>query len=230
MSSLDDYTPPAEPVGGRLKRAVDLAVSVPLLVAASPLMLALAVWVKRDSPGPVLFRQQRTGFAGHPFTLLKFRSMVDGAVNMGPGLRVTSTDSRITRSGTVMRKLSLDELPQLINIVRGDMSLIGPRPTMPFHMERYDSRQLRRLDARPGVTGLAQVRGRNAIPWSVRLRHDVEYVETWSPLKDLAIVLRTVAVVMRRSGTYDDSRPVFDLPERPSPGDPPTARPTRHDG
>lgn len=210
---------PAHPVGGRAKRAVDLAVALPLLIALSPLMVAIAIWIRRESPGPALFRQQRTGFAGRPFDLLKFRSMVDGAVNMGSGLRVTSTDSRITRSGRILRSTSLDELPQLINIVRGDMSLIGPRPTMPFHMERYDDDQLRRLYARPGVTGLAQIRGRNAIPWSQRLRHDVEYVDTWSLWKDLRIVLGTVAVVARRHGTYDDTAPVFDLPERPPAGD-----------
>lgn len=230
MADMAPYTPPAEPVGGRLKRGIDLAVAVPLLVATSPLMAALAVWVRRDSPGPALFRQERTGFAGRPFTLLKFRSMVDGAVNMGSGLRVTSTDDRITRSGRLMRKLSLDELPQLINIVRGDMSLIGPRPTMPFHMERYDATQMKRLDARPGVTGLAQIRGRNTIPWSVRLRHDVEYVERWTPWTDLRIVWGTILVVLRGSGTYDDSKPVFDLPERPAPADPPAAPPTPTDG
>jgi len=206
--------PPEGPVGGRAKRALDLAVAVPLLVVAAPAMAAIAVWVRRDSPGPALFRQTRVGYAGRPFTLLKFRSMVVGAQGMGAGLRITSDDDRITRSGRLLRALSLDELPQLVNIVRGDMSLVGPRPTVAAQVARYTPRQRRRLRARPGVTGLAQVRGRNAIPWSVRIEHDIEYVEGWSMRRDLAILARTAAVVLARRGTYDDRAPVFDLPAR----------------
>ncbi len=164
--TLADWT---DPVGGRAKRALDLAVAVPLTVALAPVMAGLALWVRRDSPGPALFRQERIGFAGRPFTLLKFRSMVVGAQGMGAGLRVTSGDERITRSGRVLRRLSLDELPQLVNIVRGDMSLVGPRPTVASQVARYTPAQRRRLRARPGVTGLAQVRGRNSIPWSRRI-------------------------------------------------------------
>jgi lipopolysaccharide/colanic/teichoic acid biosynthesis glycosyltransferase len=203
------------PVGGRAKRALDLAVSVPLTVALAPVMAGIALWVRRDSPGPALFRQTRIGHAGRPFTLLKFRSMVEGAQGMGPGLRVTSDDDRITRSGRVLRRLSLDELPQLINIVRGDMSLVGPRPTVAAQVERYTPRQRRRLMARPGVTGLAQVRGRNSIPWSRRIEYDVEYVDGWSMRRDLVILARTVLVVLGRGDTYNDAVPVFDLPERP---------------
>jgi len=211
--------PPDGPVGGRAKRALDLAVALPLLVALSPVMAAIALWVRRDSPGPALFRQTRIGYAGRPFTLLKFRSMVVGAEGIGAGLRVTSGDDRITRSGTVLRALSLDELPQLINIVRGDMSLVGPRPTVPAQVARYSPRQRRRLRARPGVTGLAQVRGRNDIPWSVRIEHDIEYVEGWSMRRDLAILARTALVVGARRGTYNDRAPVFDLPADGQDGD-----------
>lgn len=200
------------PVGGGLKRAVDLAVSVPLLVLLSPVMAGIALWVRRDSPGPALFRQERIGHAGRPFTLLKFRSMVVGAQQMGAGLRVTSGDDRITRSGRILRRLSLDELPQLVNIARGDMSLVGPRPTVASQVERYTPEQRRRLLARPGVTGLAQVRGRNSIPWSRRIEYDIEYVDTWSIRRDLAILARTVLVVLGRSDTYHDTAPVFDLP------------------
>ena len=207
--------PPDGPVGGRAKRALDLAVAVPLLVALAVPMLGIALWVRRDSPGPALFRQARIGYAGRPFTLLKFRSMVVGAEGMGAGLRVTSADARITRSGRVLRALSLDELPQLINIVRGDMSLVGPRPTVAAQVARYTPRQRLRLRARPGVTGLAQVRGRNTIPWSRRIEYDIEYVEGWSMRRDLAILARTALVVLARRDTYNDAAPVFDLPERP---------------
>lgn len=215
LASGDAASPapwPGGPVGGRAKRALDLAVAVPLLVVLSPVMAGIALWVRRDSPGPALFRQERVGFAGRPFTLLKFRSMVVGAQRMGPGLRITSTDDRITRSGHVLRRLSLDELPQLINIARGDMSLIGPRPTVAAQVARYTPRQRRRLWARPGVTGLAQVRGRNSIPWSRRIEYDIEYVEGWSMRRDLLILARTALVVLTRRDTYDDRAPVFDLP------------------
>ena len=140
----------------------------------TPVMAGIAVWIRRDSPGPALFRQERIGYAGRPFTLLKFRSMVVGAQGMGAGLAVSEGDGRITRPAPSLRRLSLDELPQLWNIVRGDMSLVGPRPTVASQVERYDARQRRRLLARPGLTGLAQVSGRTAIPWSERIAMDLE--------------------------------------------------------
>lgn len=206
-------TPPQRPVGGRLKRAVDLALAVPTAVVAAPVMLAVAAWVRTDSPGPVLFRQTRIGFAGRPFTLLKFRTMVDGAEGMGTGLRTTAGDPRITRSGALLRRTSLDELPQLWNVIRGDMSIVGPRPTVPSQVVHYDARQRGRLLARPGLTGLAQVRGRNAIPWSKRIEIDLEYVEGWSPRLDAAIIARTIGVVFGRGGTYVGEAGGFDLPE-----------------
>lgn len=203
------------PVGGRAKRALDLAVAVPLTLALAPLMAALGLWVRRDSPGPALFRQERIGYAGRPFRVVKFRTMVVGAEGMGSGLAVTDGDSRITRAGAVLRRLSLDELPQLVNIVRGDMSLVGPRPTVAWQVERYDARQRRRLLARPGLTGLAQVSGRNAIPWSERIALDVTYVERWSMRRDLAILARTALVVLGRQGTYRGQTVGFDLPAAP---------------
>ena len=203
---------PLGPVGGRAKRAVDLAVALPAAIALAPVMAAVAVAIRRDSPGPALFRQRRIGYAGRPFTLLKFRTMVVGAEGMGAGLAVVHGDSRITRIGTTLRRLSLDELPQLWNIVRGDMSLVGPRPTVAAQVERYDARQRRRLLARPGLTGLAQVSGRNTIPWSERIEIDIAYVDRWSLRRDLAILLRTALVVLRREGTYKGPRGGFDLP------------------
>lgn len=204
------------PVGGSAKRAVDLAIAVPLAVATSPLMAAIALWVRLDSKGPAVFRQERVGFDGRPFNLLKFRSMVVGAQQMGAGLAVTEGDARITRAGRILRKLSLDELPQLLNVIRGDMSIVGPRPTVASQVAHYDARQRRRLLARPGVTGLAQVRGRNEIPWSVRIEHDLEYVDGWSLRRDLAILVRTAKVVVGRGGTYRDDRG-FDLAPREKP-------------
>lgn len=200
------------PVGGRAKRALDLVVALPLAVVLSPAMAVIALLVRRDSPGPALFRQQRIGYAGRPFTLLKFRTMVVGAEGMGAGLAVVAGDSRITPLGATLRRLSLDELPQLWNIVRGDMSLVGPRPTVASQVARYDARQRGRLAARPGLTGLAQVTGRNAIPWSERIEIDLAYVARWSMRRDLAILARTALVVLRSEGTYKGPRGGFDLP------------------
>ena len=200
------------PVGGRAKRALDLVVALPLAVVLSPAMAVIALLVRRDSPGPALFRQQRIGYAGRPFTLLKYRTMVVGAEGMGAGLAVVAGDSRITPLGATLRRLSLDELPQLWNIVRGDMSLVGPRPTVATQVARYDARQRGRLAARPGLTGLAQVTGRNAIPWSERIEIDLAYVARWSMRRDLAILARTALVVLRSEGTYKGPRGGFDLP------------------
>jgi lipopolysaccharide/colanic/teichoic acid biosynthesis glycosyltransferase len=203
--------PPA-PVGGRAKRALDLALALPAAVLLSPLMAGVAIWVRRDSPGPAIFRHPRIGCGGRPFTMMKFRTMVVGAERMGAGLAVNHGDPRITRAGRLLRALSLDELPQLWNVVRGDMSLVGPRPTVAAQVERYTSRQRRRLLARPGVTGLAQVSGRASLPWSRRIEIDLAYVDGWSLRGDLAILARTVAVVLGRGGTYKGTTGGFDLP------------------
>lgn len=209
-----------EPVGGRVKRGVDLLVAVPLLVLTAPVLVAIAIWIRRDSPGAALFRQERVGFEGRIFRVWKFRTMVVGAQSMGTGVRVTSGDARITRAGRFLRATSLDELPQLINVVRGDMSLVGPRPTVPEQVERYTARQRRRLGARPGVTGLAQVSGRQTLPWSQRIELDVRYIDTWSPAGDLRIVLRTALMLLRPGAdVYRDQAPAFDLPERKPSGD-----------
>lgn len=199
-------------VGGRLKRAVDLAIAIPAFVLLSPAMVGIALWVRRDSPGSAVFRQERVGLHGHVFELLKFRTMVVGAQQMGAGLAIDDGDSRITRAGATLRRLSLDELPQLWNVIRGDMSIVGPRPTVATQVARYTDEQRRRLEARPGITGLAQVRGRASIPWSQRIAIDVEYVDRWSLPLDLSILARTVWVVVRRDGTYRGETGGFDLP------------------
>ena len=199
-------------VGGRAKRLIDLAIAVPAFVLTCPVMFGVAIWVRRDSPGSAIFRQERVGLHGRPFQLLKFRTMVVGAEQLGPGLAVDRDDARITRAGAILRRLSLDELPQLWNVIRGDMSIIGPRPTVAVQVARYTDEQRRRLEARPGITGLAQVRGRASIPWSQRIAIDIEYVERQSIPLDLSILLRTVLVVVRRDDTYRGDTGGFDLP------------------
>jgi lipopolysaccharide/colanic/teichoic acid biosynthesis glycosyltransferase len=186
--------------GARLNRAADLALAGGTLLVASPLIALAAVAVKLEDGGPVLYRQTRVGRDGVDFELLKLRTMVVGAETMGAGLSVDEGDSRITRAGRLLRKLSLDELPQLWNVVRGEMSVIGPRPTLRYQVEQYDDRQRHRLDVKPGITGWAQVNGRAALPWADRIELDVWYVEHRSPCLDLKILARTPFALFR--GTY----------------------------
>ena len=178
----------------RSQRALDLVglvlVGLPALVVGGA--CALAVWL--TSRGPVLFRQERVGRDGRPFVMLKFRTMVEGDNPVIPD------PSRITGVGRVLRRTSLDELPNLINVARGEMSLVGPRPTLAYQVERYDQRQRLRLRVRPGLTGLAQVRGRNALSWSERLEHDLEYVDTQSLWVDLRVLMATVGVALTGAG------------------------------
>src|SRR4029077_4836903 len=170
------------------------------LVLASPLIGAAAVAVKLQDGGPILYRQRRVGKDGVEFELLKVRTMVEGAERLGAGYAVDKGDPRITRTGRFLRRLSLDELPQLWNVVRGEMSVIGPRPTLAYQVERYTPRQRRRLDVKPGITGWAQVHGRAALPWEDRIELDVWYVEHRSPWVDLRILARTPLALF--SGTY----------------------------
>jgi lipopolysaccharide/colanic/teichoic acid biosynthesis glycosyltransferase len=173
--------------------ALGLAVSAPVLAAA-------AVAIKLEDGGPVLYRQRRIGLHGEEFDLVKLRTMVVGAERVGAGFAVNRGDPRITRVGRVLRRLSLDELPQLWNVVRGDMSLVGPRPTLAYQVERYTPRQRRRLEVKPGITGWAQVHGRAALPWDERIELDVWYVEHRSARVDLEILLRTPLALV--TGTY----------------------------
>jgi lipopolysaccharide/colanic/teichoic acid biosynthesis glycosyltransferase len=188
--------------GGRdtLNRAADVAIAGTALVAASPLLGLAALAAKLDDRGPVLYRQTRVGKDGVDFELLKLRTMVVGAETIGAGYAVDEGDSRITRVGRLLRRLSLDELPQLWNVIRGDMSVIGPRPTLRYQVERYDARQARRLDVKPGITGWAQVHGRAALPWAERIELDVWYVEHRNALLDLRILAKTPLALF--SGTY----------------------------
>jgi lipopolysaccharide/colanic/teichoic acid biosynthesis glycosyltransferase len=183
-----------------VNRAADVALAGVGLVVASPLLALSAVAIALEDGRPVLYRQERVGRNEEPFELLKLRTMVVGAETQGAGFAFDRGDARITRVGRILRKLSLDELPQLWNVLRGDMSLVGPRPTLAYQVERYTPRQHRRLDVKPGLTGWAQIHGRAALPWDERIELDVWYVEHRSPLVDLKILLRTPFALF--SGTY----------------------------
>jgi lipopolysaccharide/colanic/teichoic acid biosynthesis glycosyltransferase len=183
-----------------VRRLFDIGSAATLLVAGSPFLVLSALAVKLEDRGPVLYRQTRVGKDGRDFELLKLRTMVVGAEHIGAGHAVNRGDSRITRAGRILRRLSLDELPQLWNVVRGEMSLIGPRPTLRYQVDRYDERQLHRLDVKPGITGWAQIHGRAALPWAERIELDLWYVEHHSAAVDLKILLRTPLALF--GGTY----------------------------
>jgi lipopolysaccharide/colanic/teichoic acid biosynthesis glycosyltransferase len=178
------------------KRGFDLAVAGGLLVVTAPLQLGLAVLVRRRIGRPALFRQLRVGRGGRPFLILKLRTMVDPDPDRG----LISDADRLPPLGAWLRATSLDELPTLVNVLSGAMSLVGPRPLPLRYLDRYDADQLRRHDVRPGVTGLAQVRGRNALPWADRLAADVAYVDHHSAALDARILARTLVVVLARRG------------------------------
>jgi lipopolysaccharide/colanic/teichoic acid biosynthesis glycosyltransferase len=183
-----------------VNRALDIAGASVALALASPVLGLAALAVKLEDGGAVLYRQRRVGLRGEEFELVKLRTMVEGAERQGAGWAVNEGDPRITRVGRFLRRLSLDELPQLWNVVRGDMSLIGPRPTLAYQVERYTPRQRRRLEVKPGITGWAQIHGRARLPWEERIELDVWYVEHRSPLVDLKILLRTPLALF--GGTY----------------------------
>jgi lipopolysaccharide/colanic/teichoic acid biosynthesis glycosyltransferase len=183
-----------------VNRVVDVVVAGVGLVLTSPLVGLAALATKLEARGPVVYRQTRVGKDGEDFELLKLRTMVVGAERMGKGFAVDQGDPRITRAGKLLRRTSIDELPQLWNVLRGDMSVIGPRPTLRYQVEQYDEHQRRRLDVKPGLTGWAQVHGRAALPWSDRIDLDVWYVEHRSPRVDLEILLKTPLALFR--GTY----------------------------
>jgi lipopolysaccharide/colanic/teichoic acid biosynthesis glycosyltransferase len=183
-----------------VKRALDVAGGALALIVASPLLGVAALAIKLEDWGPVLYRQRRVGQSGEDFELLKLRTMVVGAERQGPAWAVNAGDPRVTRVGRVLRRLSLDELPQLWNVVRGDMSLVGPRPTLRYQVEQYTARQRRRLEVKPGITGWAQVHGRARLPWDERIELDVWYVKHRSLSLDLKILALTPLAVF--TGTY----------------------------
>ena len=185
-----------------LRRAIDILVSAAALVLGAPVLAAAALAVRLESRGPVIYRQRRVGRDGHEFDVLKLRTMVHGAEHIGAGLAIDAGDDRITRVGGLLRRTSLDELPNLVNVLRGEMSLIGPRPTLPAQVAQYTARQRGRLAVKPGITGWAQVNGRASLPWAQRIELDLYYIEHRSLALDLRILARTPVLVLGGGGLY----------------------------
>jgi len=185
-----------------IRRVLDLAIAIPATLITAPVVAVLCLLIRLESPGDPVFRQTRAGLRGEPFEIFKLRTMVSGAEFVGAGLAVLEGDDRITRMGAFLRRYSLDELPNLWNVLRGDMSIIGPRPTLVGQVEQYTDRQRRRLDVLPGITGWAQVNGRATLPWDQRIELDIWYVEHRTLRLDLKILQLTVRMVLGGHGLY----------------------------
>jgi lipopolysaccharide/colanic/teichoic acid biosynthesis glycosyltransferase len=191
-----------EGAGRAVRRALDVAAAALALALCSPLLLLAMIAIRLESRGGVIYRQRRVGIDGRVFEVYKLRTMVHGAEHIGAGLRIDAGDERVTRVGSLLRRTSFDELPNLVNVLGGEMSLIGPRPTLPEQVAQYTPRQRGRLAVKPGLTGWAQVNGRASLPWSERIELDLYYVEHRSLALDLKILARTPALVVRGSGLY----------------------------
>ena len=184
------------------RRLFDVVAAASVLLATSPVLALAVVAIRLESPGHPVYRQRRVGRHGEMFDMLKLRTMVAGAESLGSGLAVNEGDPRITRVGALLRRFSIDELPNLVNVLRGDMAIIGPRPTIPVQVAQYTERQRGRLAVRPGLTGWAQVNGRTSLPWAERIELDLWYIEHRSWRLDLRILLRTVEIVVGGKGLY----------------------------
>ncbi len=187
-----------------MPRIFDIALAAVALVVLSPVLLIAAIAIKLGSRGPVLYRQRRVGRDGREFEMLKLRTMAQGSDPVGVGTVVTRDDPRVTRAGRLLRRTSLDEVPNLVNVLRGEMAIVGPRPTIPAQVADYTPRQHRRHEVRPGITGWAQVRGRAGIPWEERIELDVWYVDHRSPWLDLRILAKTVWLLVTGHGLAPD--------------------------
>jgi lipopolysaccharide/colanic/teichoic acid biosynthesis glycosyltransferase len=185
-----------------VKRALDLAIAVPASLISAPVVALLALLIRLESPGHPIYRQTRSGKDGTQFSIYKLRTMVAGAEFTGAGLAIQDGDERITRLGRFLRRTSLDELPNLYNVLRGEMSIVGPRPTLPVQVDQYNDRQRGRLVVKPGITGWAQVNGRASLPWDERIELDIWYVQHRSLALDLKIIGRSVRMVVTGHGLY----------------------------
>jgi len=185
-----------------MRRLFDIVVASAALVVSAPVMALAALAIRLGSRGGVIYRQRRVGLDGHEFDVLKLRTMVDGAEHIGAGLAVNAGDARITRVGRILRRTSLDELPNLLNVLRGEMAIVGPRPTLPAQVVQYTERERGRLAVRPGLTGWAQVNGRTSLPWAQRIELDLWYIEHRSWRLDLTILWRSVRMVVQGEGLY----------------------------
>jgi lipopolysaccharide/colanic/teichoic acid biosynthesis glycosyltransferase len=192
-----------------MRRAFDVVVATAGLLAAAPFLLAAVIAIRLESAGSPIYRQRRVGLDGRAFDVVKLRTMVSGAERLGAGLAVSEGDTRITRVGRLLRRTSLDEVPNLINVLRGEMAIIGPRPTVPVQVQQYDERQRGRLAVRPGITGWAQVNGRAELPWSERIELDLWYIEHRSWALDLKILWRSVRIVFGGDGLYRGDGPAW---------------------
>jgi len=202
-----------------MSRLLDLLIATVALALCSPLLLAAAIAIRLESPGPVFYRQRRVGRHGRPFELWKLRTMVPGAEAMGAGIYVTEEDPRITRVGALLRRFSLDELPNLFNVIAGDLAVVGPRPTVQEQVDNYTAHQRRRLEVKPGITGWAQINGRTSLPWPERIELDVWYVDHRSLALDLRILARTAGMLLSGRGLYsEDLRQGWGATEEPPPG------------
>jgi len=210
-----DVPPPATRPKRGLPRWADLVIAVVSLVLVSPILLAAAIAIRLESRGPIIYRQRRVGRDGVIFEMFKLRTMRLGAEPVGVGTAVTAEDPRVTRIGRLMRRFSLDELPNLFNVLRGEMRIVGPRATLPAQVELYTPRQLRRLDLRPGVTGWAQIHGRAGIPWEERIELDVWYVEHRSLRLDLKILARTPGALLGGVGNVAVDSYAGSAPDSP---------------
>jgi lipopolysaccharide/colanic/teichoic acid biosynthesis glycosyltransferase len=195
-----------------LRRAFDVLVAGTALIAAAPFLAVAVVAIRLESKGSAIYRQRRVGKGGRPFDVLKLRTMVTGAEHMGAGLAVSEGDTRITRVGRLLRRASLDEVPNLFNVLKGDMSIVGPRPTVPIQVDRYTERQRGRLSVKPGITGWAQVNGRTELPWDERIELDLWYIEHRSWRMDLRILWRTIRMVFGGEGLYRGETPAWRDP------------------
>jgi lipopolysaccharide/colanic/teichoic acid biosynthesis glycosyltransferase len=185
-----------------VRRAFDIVVAGIALLCFSPVLLVAMVAIRLESPGSPIYRQRRVGRDGEEFDVLKLRTMVTGAEHIGAGMAIDEGDTRITRVGSFLRRTSLDEIPNLINVLRGDMAIIGPRPTIPVQVAQYTDRQRGRLTVKPGLTGWAQVNGRAALPWPERIELDLWYIEHRSWRLDFQILMRTARMVLSGHGLY----------------------------
>ena len=195
----------AQKVQYTFKGLFDKILAFILLVIFSPILILISILIKLDSKGPAIFKQQRLGRNGRVFTIYKFRTMRDNAVNMGDGIFTSKNDKRITRMGKLLRKTSLDEVPQVLNILKGEMSFVGPRPPLvdhPYKYENYDEKQKQRFVILPGISGYAQAYGRNALPWPERIEMDIFYYYNFSLLLDIKIIVATFLTVITSKGTY----------------------------
>lgn len=186
----------------KLKLVLERLAALVILLLLSPVFLAIATLIVLDTGLPVFYSRERIGQGGRPFMMHKFRTMIRDAETMEGGLSLSAQDERITRVGHRLRAFSLDELPQLMNMVKGEMSLVGPRPMLPDQFERCDARQRRRLEVRPGLTGWSQTHGRNLLSWEARIQQDIWYIDHWTPLLDARILARTPIVVLTGEGLY----------------------------